>query len=197
MRNLTQRFKWRTGLSQSPWIKIATTAVILILAVAVFLSKRGSPPGMIRQSPHKDSAQTTVETAALPAPSRSAQLPPSPLNELLEPDLSPERQVRIVGQMLLDYWTTVRSLPTGTWDEVYSSLSGENKKTLQLIPRDHPALGPTGFQSHPDGPSIRIHVVSSRDGVFQLIHSGADATHFTDDDLICNFPPDLPMAVTH
>ena len=147
------------------------------------------PPETSSNEPRSDQALT----ATLPEPDRAAQLPPSPLNELLKPDLTPQQQVGIVGQMLLDYWTSVRSLPAGTWDEVYAALAGENKRSLALIPRDHPALGPSGFQSTETSPSIRMHIISSRDGVFQLIYSGADAEHYTDDDLICNFPPDLAI----
>ncbi|MGK0189060.1 MAG: hypothetical protein ACI9R3_004877 [Verrucomicrobiales bacterium] len=182
------KIEWLKKLIQRPGTRWAGLAVAL-LALAGLLLKGHHPQS--QASANDPTSEDAAETATLPLPTRTAQLPPSPLNALLQPDLSPERQVSIVGQMLLDYWTSVRSLPSGTWEEVYAALAGENRKAMHLIPHDHPALGPDGFQSAEDGPSIRLHVVSSRDGVFQLIHSGADAEHYTDDDLICNFPPNL------
>ena len=172
------------------WLGIALLAVLLF----EFWPNSGNEPSRAADDPVVSSSEPDKAlTAELPQPDRAAQLPPSPLNDLLKPDLSPQQQVGIVGHMLLDYWTSVRSLPAGTWDEVYASLAGENSRSLALVPRDHPALGPSGFQSTESSPSIRMHVISSRDGVFQLIHSGTDAEHYTDDDLICNFPPDLAL----
>ena len=126
----------------------------------------------------------------LPVPDLLANLAPSPLNALLKKGLSPAEQVGIVGQMLNDYWMHVRSLPTGTPEEIHAALAGANKRNMKLVPADHPALGEHGFHSNSEH-SIRLHVISSRKGVFQLIHCGGDRKHYTDDDLISNYPPDL------
>jgi len=129
--------------------------------------------------------------AALPVPEVTANLEPSPLNALLKPGLSPQEQTDIVGQLLLDYWTNLQSLPVGTWEETCAALAGANSKKLSLVARDHPALSPEGFRSGSAEPAIRFHVISSSGGVFQLIYDGADRKPYTDDDLIRNFPPDL------
>ncbi|TDU71201.1 hypothetical protein EI77_02323 [Prosthecobacter fusiformis] len=129
--------------------------------------------------------------AALPQPDPAAGLPPGPLNDLLDPSLTPEQQTTIVGQMLLDYWTTVRSLPNGTWQEICDQLAGANGKKLALVPKEHPALQDEAFRASPESPGIRLHVLSSSGCAFQLIYDGPDGQPYTDDDLVRNFPPDV------
>ncbi len=129
--------------------------------------------------------------AGLPQPDPAAGLPPSPLNDLLKPDLTPEQQTTIIGQMLIDYWTTVRSLPNGNWEDVRAQLAGANRKQLALVPKEHPALRGDAFRSAPESPGIRLHVISSSGCAFQLIYDGPDKLPYTDDDQIRNFPPDL------
>ena len=97
----------------------------------------------------------------------------------------------IIGQLFLDYWTSTHHLPTGTWEETLAALAGANPQALTLVPKDHPALGKTGFQPTPDAPAIRYHIISSRDGAFQLIYDGPDKLPYTADDQVRSFPPDL------
>lgn len=129
--------------------------------------------------------------AGLPVGDPAANLPPSPLNALLKPGLTPQQQTDVIGQMLLDYWTQVRSLPNGTWQEVCAQLAGANKSKLALIPNGHPALGKDSFSPRAGAPGIRLHVISSSGGAFQLIYDGPDGIPYTEDDQIRNFPPDL------
>ncbi len=132
-----------------------------------------------------------VLKAGLPQPDPLAGIPDGPLNELLRPDLTPEQQTQIVGQMLLDYWTNVRSLPNGTWEEIREQLAGKNKKDLAFVPKEHPAMTTNTFRRKPDEPGIHLHVISSSGCAFQLIYEGPDKQPFTDDDQIRNYPPDL------
>lgn len=132
-----------------------------------------------------------VLKASLPVPDPAAGLPPNPLNDLLKTDLTPQQQTEIVGQMLTDYWTNVRSLPNGTWEEVCAQLGGSNRKKLEFVPKGHPALAKEAFRSSPESPGIRLHVISSSGCAFQLIYDGPDGLPYTDDDLVRNFPPDL------
>lgn len=129
--------------------------------------------------------------ASLPEPDPLAGLPPSPLNELLKPNLTPVQQTDIIGQLLLDYWTTVRSLPNGTWEEVCAQLAGKNPKNLALVPPGHPGLGKDAFAPGKDAPGIHLHVISSSGGAFQLVWDGPDHKPYTEDDQVRNFPPDL------
>jgi hypothetical protein len=133
-----------------------------------------------------------VLQAGLPQPDPLAGVPDGPLNALLNPDLTPEQQTDVVGQLLIDYWTTVRSLPTGsTWEEIREQLAGRNPKQLALVPPDHPALATDTFRRHPGEPGIHLHVISSSGCAFQLLYEGPDKLPFTDDDQVRNFPPDL------
>jgi hypothetical protein len=132
-----------------------------------------------------------VLKAKLPVPDPAAGLPPSPLNDLLKPELSPEQQTDIVGQLFLDYWTNLHSLPAGTWEETCAALSGQNQKGIAFVPKNHPALSKDAFRPRPDAPGIRLHVISSTGGAFQLTFDGPDGKPYTDDDQIRNFPPDL------
>ncbi len=132
-----------------------------------------------------------VWKATLPKPDPLAGLPEGPLNELLKPELTPEQQTEIVGRMLIDYWTSVRSLPSGSWDEIREQLAGRNRQELNLVPKEHPALATGAFRRSAEEPGIHLHVVSSSGCAFQLIHEGPDKQPYTDDDWIRNFPPDL------
>lgn len=172
-------------------------AILLAVLLGVWIGG-GSPAALWRQlrGGGAASGDTPVPedpalAASLPTPDPAAGLPPSPLNALLKPELTPKQQTDILGQLLLDYWTTVRKLPNGTWEEVCAQLAGANSKNLALVPPGHPALGKDSFSPGKDAPGIRLHVISSSGGAFQLIHNGPDKTPYTDDDQIRNFPPEL------
>jgi len=128
--------------------------------------------------------------AGLPTADPEAIFPHCPLNALLKPDLTPQEQTGIIGQMLIDYWTTTRTLPHGEWSEICEQLAGKNREKLALVPAGHPALGKDSFISGKDHPGIRLHVIGASNCLFQLIHNGPDGQPYTDDDLIRNFPPD-------
>lgn len=175
-----------------------TLALVLALLLGLMLGQGNGVAGFwsdlrgwLGKANYRLDPNDPVLKAGLPEPDPLAGLPDGPLNEFLKPDLTPEQQTEIVGQMLLDYWTNVRSLPNGTWDEIRGQLAGKNKKELALVPADHPALATNTFRRKPDEPGIHLHVISSSGCAFQLIYEGPDKQPFTDDDLIRNFPPDL------
>lgn len=181
-------------------LRFLVFAVVLVFAVlfGLMLGKGGGVAGLWADLQSLVSGKTAsldpndpALKASLPKPDPAAGLPPNPLNDLLKPDLTPEQQTDIVGQMLVDYWTTVRSLPNGTWEEVCAQLAGANRKKLAFIPKEHPALSGEAFRSAPEAPGIRLHVISSSGCAFQLIYDGPDGQPYTDDDLVRNFPPNL------
>ncbi len=169
--------------------------VLLALFIGLVLGERDGLSGLIARlrspSGYKHDPNDPALQAKTPVRDGDAGLPPSPLNGLLKPNLTPQEQTSVVGQMLLDYWTSVHSLPNGTWEETVAQLAGANRQKIALISKDHPAIGPNGFRSSPTSPGIQIHVISSSGGAFQLIYDGPDGKPFTDDDLVRNFPPDL------
>jgi hypothetical protein len=184
----------------NPWFRfgIITLAVVLALMVGILIGDRRPFSQIWRDTVSSMTGASTVAhdpalQAGLPVPDPSAGLPPCPLNELLKPELTPQQQTDIIGQMLIDYWTTTRSLPNGTWDEIRTQLAGRNKEKLALVPSGHPAMQTDSFRPAKDAPGIRLHVVSSSGAAFQLIHDGPDGKPYTDDDLIRSFPPDLEV----
>lgn len=189
-------------MSRPARIALASLAVTALLAAGLwFLANRADAPSWLRlpgflssgppSRPGNRDKDDPALQATLPVANPSANLSPSPLNDLLKPGLTPQEQTGIVGQMLLDYWTNLRSLPAGTWEETCAALAGANRKGLAFVSKDHPALNKEGFRPSPESPGIHLHVISSTEGVFQLIYEGPDGKPFTDDDLIRNFPPDL------
>ena len=186
-------------MKRLPRVLLISGLVVLALFLGLFLGERGGLSGVLSQMREWVSGRPATKLdpndpalrAGLPVPDRAANLPPSPLNELLKPGLTPQEQTGIIGQLLLDYYTTVHALPNGTWEETIAQLSGANRAKLSLVPKDHPALGKDAFRATPDGPGIRIHVISSTGGAFQLIYDGPDKLPYTDDDLVRNYPPDL------
>ena len=175
-------------------------SVVVLLAVlfGLMLGKGGGIAGLwadvqslFGREKYQLDPNDPVLKAGLPQPDPLAGLPDSPLNDFLKPNLTPEQQTEIVGQMLLDYWTNVRSLPNGTWDEIRDQLAGKNKKEVALVPKEHPAMTTNTFRRKPDEPGIHLHVISSSGCAFQLIYEGPDKQPFTDDDQIRNYPPDM------
>ena len=134
-----------------------------------------------------------VLQAALPTADPESIYPGCPLNALLKPDLTPQEQTGIVGQMLIDFWTSTRSLPNGTWEEICSQLAGNNRQKLAFVPPGHPALGEDCFMAGQGQPGIRLHVIGSSSCSFQLIYNGPDGLPYTQDDQIRNFPQDLEI----
>lgn len=175
-----------------------TALLILAVLFGLMLGKGGGLAGlwadmksMFGRESYQLNPNDPVLKAGLPQPDPAAGLPDSPLNDFLKPDLTPQEQTQIVGQMLIDYWTSVRSLPGGTWEEIREQLAGKNKKELALVPKGHPALATDTFRQKPGASGIHLHVISSSGCAFQLIYDGPDKQPFTDDDLIRNYPPDL------
>jgi hypothetical protein len=182
------------------YLRLLAFTVLLILAAlfGLMLGKGGGIAGLwadIRSlfpsESYKLDPSDPVLKAGLPAPDPLVGLPDGPLNDLLKPDLTPEQQTEIVGQLLMDYWTNVRSLPNGTWEEIREQLAGRNKKDLALVPKEHPVMATNTFRRKADEPGIHLHVISSSGCAFQLIYEGPDKQPFTDDDQIRNYPPDL------
>lgn len=168
--------------------------IVFILCLGMWIGARqqgqGGLAGWLSEK-GRLSATDPALSAALPVAEAGAGLPPSALDALLKPDLTPQQQTEVIGQLLLDYWSTTHTLPNGTWEEVCAQLTGGNKEKLALVPVGHPALGRQGFLSAKDAPGIRLHVVSSSGAAFQLIYDGPDKLPYTEDDLIRSFPPDL------
>jgi hypothetical protein len=158
--------------------------VVLAVLLGIWLGKDSS-----KTSSSETQANDPALSASLPKPDPTAGLTPSTLDALLKPDLTPQQQTDIIGQLLLDYYSTTHTLPNGTWEEICAQLSGQNKAKLAIVPSGHPALGKSGFQSDTESPGIVLHVISSSQAVFDLIHTGPDKLPFTEDDLIRPFPP--------
>lgn len=173
--------------------------IALALLLGILLGERGGLSGLLTQLREWRTGKNSTKLdpndpalkAGLPVPDPAAGLAPCPLNNLLKPGLTPQEQTGIIGQMLLDYHSSVHALPNGTWEEVVAQLSGANKAKLALVPKDHPALSKDAFRASVDSPGIRLHVISSTGGAFQLIYDGPDKLPYTEDDLVRNYPPDL------
>jgi hypothetical protein len=177
----------------APYV-LGSIVLLLVLLLGIWLGARQSgKDGFAAWLAEKGplSATDPALSAALPEADPIAGLPPSALDALLKPDLTPQEQTEIIGQLLLDYWSTTHTLPNGTWEEVCAQLTGSNAQKLSLVPAGHPALGKQSFQPGKNGPGIRLHVVSSSGAAFQLIYDGPDKQPYTEDDLIRSFPPDL------
>lgn len=143
---------------------------------------------------HRSSNDTLPEAGrdgSLPKKSTETTEVASPLDALLKPHTSPQEQTAVIGRMLVDYWTTTHTLPTGEWSEMVEQLSGKNPKGLTMFSKSHAAIGKIGFRAGSNEPSVVLHVISCRDGIFQLIYCGKDGLAYTDDDLIRNFPADF------
>lgn len=140
---------------------------------------------------HPSASPEMFRDGALPEKNAASIATESPLDALLRPNVSPQEQTSIVGQMLIDYWTSTHSLPTGEWSEVVEQLAGKNGKGLVMVPASHPSIGSGGFCSSPQQPKIILHVISCKDCIFQLIYCGKDGLAYTEDDLIRNFPADF------
>jgi hypothetical protein len=163
---------------------------LLILGLGIWIGQRLGGKSDLGAATGLDPNDPALK-ATLPQADPLVGLPASALDALLKPELTPQQQTEIIGHLLLDYWSTHRSLPNGTWEEICAQLSGQNKAQLTHVPVGHPALGKSAFQASKENPGIRYHVISSSGAAFQLIYDGPDGKPYTDDDLIRNFPADL------
>lgn len=167
--------------------------LILVLSFAIVAILYRDPtkevPGNLFPEPTRETPPNQNTKLMPPAEVNAGQqLPDSPFNDLLTPGLTPEQQTEIIGNILLDYWITNRSLPTGTNEEIFAALGGKNKSGITYAHPGHPALTPDGFRAQGDPSPIRLHVRSSQGGQFDLIHTGPDGLPFTTDDQIRPFP---------
>ncbi|MDP0491634.1 MAG: hypothetical protein Q7Q71_11335 [Verrucomicrobiota bacterium JB023] len=162
-------------------VSMVFAALLILCTLLLFWSR--SDKGLSSEQVEEDLKETAKETSVKPS---KPQLPPGPLNALMTPGLSPARQTEIIGNLYLDYWIGNRSLPTGTMEEMAAALAGDNKRGAVYVPRNHPALGEDAFLAGED--QLRVHIRSSREGRFEVIHSGEDKLFFTDDDLVRPFP---------
>ncbi|MDB6138480.1 MAG: hypothetical protein JWO94_1552 [Verrucomicrobiaceae bacterium] len=106
--------------------------VFLALLIGLILGERDGLSGLVERlrgpGGYKHDPNDPALLAQTPVHDPAAGLPPSPLNDLLKPGLTPQEQTSIVGQMLMDYWTSVHSLPNGTWQETVAQLAGANRQ---------------------------------------------------------------------
>lgn len=137
-------------------------------------------------------ATTDDPTAALPRPEPPpfdiSSLPPSPLNALLEPDITRADRLRVVGGVFLDYYSVFKALPTGTQEEIYDPFTGSNPRNITYYPKDHPAVNGSGIPLNAEGEPIFIHIISASGGIFELRDPGPDRAPFTEDDLVLLHP---------
>ncbi len=171
-----------------PQCLVIAIAVFGLLALLVWQQQpgRNSPNGKtITESETSPATKPVLAPAAKVDPRK--QLQDSAFNDLLVEGLSPQRQTDIIGNLLIDYWITQRSLPTGTQQEIYEALAGKNRREVVYAPREHPVFTDKGFQAKGDDSSIVLHVRSSREGTFDLIHTGPDLLLFTEDDQVRAF----------
>jgi hypothetical protein len=177
-------------------VGLGLLSLIVFVGMVLGPSRPGAPAWLTLRGPwqpmnHPLQPGDPILQVPGPLPDPSAGLAPSPLNAFLKPGLTPREQTDIIGQLLLDYWSNLHSLPTGTWEETCAALAGANAKQIAFVERGHPALARDAFRPAADAPGIHIHVISASGGMFQLIHDGPDHKPFTDDDQIRNFPEDL------
>lgn len=172
-----------------------TVGAALCVALVRFHNRFDALGSMFRHGSQRPwysvSPDDPVLRVPVPVPDPLAELAPSPLNDFLRPGITPFEQTDVIGQLLLDYWANLRTLPAGNWDEMCAALAGGNSKGLVFVDRKHPALGRDAFRPKPGAPGVHVHVISASGGAFQLIYDGPDARPFTEDDLVRNFPADL------
>ena len=173
-------------------------AILFAVLIGMIIGDQRSPIEQWRDFFRRSAASTSSTLnpndpalqARLPRADLEVIYPHCPLNALLKPGLTHQEQTSIIGQMLIDYWTTTRSLPNGTWEEICSQLAGKNREKLALVPAGHPALGEDSFTPGEGQPGVRLHVIGSSSCFFQLIFNGPDGEPYTADDQIRDFPQD-------
>ncbi|MEM9080563.1 MAG: hypothetical protein AAGC74_07735 [Verrucomicrobiota bacterium] len=177
----------------SPHLVILAILFLIAFAITAILWLRIlNPPSNKAPIPILPDHETVLNNSnplkPPPAVDPRRQLPHSPFNDLLLDNLTPRQQTDIIGNILQDYWLTHRSLPAGSPEEIYQALSGKNRSGAAYAPRQHPAFTAAGFQAKGDQATVMLHVRSSREGVFELIHTGPDSLPYTQDDQIRRFP---------
>jgi hypothetical protein len=131
-----------------------------------------------------------VGQAALSAPKPSelstTERPPL-ANQLGAPGTPPEKESRIVLDVLNAYRRTFGAYPTGEGNrQIVNALLGANAQNLPFIPLDHPRLNARGEITDAWGTPFFFHV-NSRDSV-EVRSAGPDRAFYTADDLVAGTP---------
>lgn len=173
------------------WRWAAVIFVVVLIAVVMVRpwQEQSADPAGAALPPEE-----VEKSATLPRPPRPEvsweELPPSSLNAMLREGITREERVRVVGQMMLDYYSVFQAIPTGTQEEIFARFRGKNSRGLVYYPDGHPAVDAAGRPLNGEGQPIIVHVVAATLGVFELRDAGADGEMYTEDDLVMRHPGD-------
>ncbi len=151
-----------------PWVLLLGLVLYLVIDRKEHdhLPSEGNPEMQaLAASPHEPDFH-------IPRPERSSN-PQEPADDLLNPDISIPDKLVILERILIDYQSTHKSLPTGTREEIYAALTGENPRGIAYISAGHPVT---------QLPDYFFHVMGRN--AIELRHWGADQQHFSDDDIV-------------
>jgi hypothetical protein len=117
---------------------------------------------------------------------RRPGLEPSPLDQLNNPDTTPQDDVRLLALLFSDYSSVFKRVPLGMHTEIVAALKGDNPRSISYIPDGHPAVNARGEIEDRWDRAYFFHVIS-RNAV-EIISAGPDGELFTGDD-IRDVPP--------
>ena len=154
-------------LKYLPWLLLAV-AVVYILATRQPSPSPDTPPTVSEVAPSADEQlDFHIPRPTLEAANRE------PADALINPDISIPDKLIIMERILIDYQSTYHELPSGTTEEVYAALSGQNPRGISYISPEHPVTQTEEFFFHSLGRNA-----------IEIRHWGTDLIHFSDDDVV-------------
>jgi hypothetical protein len=186
---LLARLVWTRGSDDAPG-RPATEPQSVVPSDQHTLAKPAVSASKTQTNP-ATSPKNAVGQAALSAPNpfelSTTERPPL-ANQLGAPGTPPEKESRIVLDVLNAYRRTFGTYPTGESNrQIVNALLGTNAQNLPFIPLDHPRLNARGEITDAWGTPFFFHI-NSRDSI-EVRSAGPDRALFTADDIVAGKPP--------
>jgi len=161
--------------------RIALITVVLIIIIMIIQPWKTSTP----EETESSTSQTKQSEATLSLAPDSSPL----AEELHTPDSSSTRDLEIIQTLLTDYrLITKQGNPTGTNQEIISTLTGNNRFRIAPLPRTHQNISEKGELLDRFGSPYIFHNLSA--DFIEIRSSGPDRKARTHDDIINSSLPE-------
>ena len=145
---------------------------ILCLLILLYTKRSGDIPAAKRPATASQTLSGGGDNDAhIPRPQKEKGNEPA--DALLSEDISVKDKLVVFERFFMDYLSAHHSLPSGTQEEIYDALTGNNPKGIAYIPSGHPITKSQDFT---------FHSLSSK--AIEILHRGEDGVFYSEDDVV-------------
>lgn len=173
-------------------VVVATSLAGMLIVAGWWLSRNEPPPQSAEGSPTlTKEASTSAASDLVPPPARRPlrDFADDPLiGRLGQPGRTQQQDFDVIAAVF-DAWQTNfpgEGNPGGENRDVTTSLSGQNRWRLELVPPDHPLINGEGELCDRWGTPLFFHQLSGT--AMELRSAGPDQRFYSDDDIVATPP---------